>query len=1120
MTNDQNRAASGIREMRSVFLHGGRMTKWKGVVVSMAPIIGTIAVPLMLAGALTIGIPGLALAANELGPEVTGADTITATGGDYGSGITYTNSDGLTLTLDGLGITVRNPGVSVISRNTNTRDIVVNGGEFYMIDTAANNACGIRARNQGSQGNAGITLKEGEIMTEGQNAHGLYAWISNTASAGTASITMEFGARELIATRGYSAHGAIARNLGIGESVITIKNGNIITAGDNSEAVFALAERGDASVEMTDGWIATSGVDSEGISAQADNDSMWTTEHGSASVVFGGGYIITTGDDSAGIAAQTDMGIQPSTGFATVIMNGGSIRTFGGESTPLAGAHGITAFTTGTGTAEVTINDGSIATSGDGSHGIFTFATYGLSDVNARSEVNLNGGSITTSGDEAHGVHALSTRGEVAVYQESSSVVRALGFGSDGLSAGGEDGVTIEVGGIVLGGRAGGSNDYAGVGEHGAGIHVASGVPSVPVNFKPNANPVAVSVLSSGYVGALSDHAIYMDGGTGTVINDGTITGYVTLWDNGDIFTNSSSNAWNIRNFQATLDPLVRDTENVAVSDFGGGDDTFANTSSGTIRLLTVEDMDFFTAETSDDAAPEAWLTSGVEEYFPDIANPAQASVMRPITVAGVEQAHLVNLETFGNAGLITMADAETGGTGPIAGDVIVITANPVADGTSGGGVYVSNGGALHIDTVLNDGVTDDTDVLVIDRAEIGSGPTVLSVTNAVSGRGVSTDINKNGTFDVDEGILVVQSLESGSSPEAFGLGSALIDGAWQYVLDQTDGQSWYLHSRLSPATPAYEVYPQTLLGILTLPTMQQRIGNRWDWMGCKEEYRQDEEGSAIWSRVEKSYAHAEPETTATGASYEQERWDVQIGVDIQLHESASGSRLMGGLTGHYGTSDTDLFSAIGDGSISTTGYGIGGTLSWLASDGFYVDGQGSVTWFESDLSSDDRGSVVRDNDGLGYALSLETGVKIPVARNLTVTPQAQLAYSSVDFDSFEGQDGESVSLDDSQSLNLRIGIAVDRDCVWSNNGGKQRSHLYAIANVYHEFDGRSVVTVSGTKLESQSGSWTGEVGMGFTRTFNDEQFSLYGEVNAATGLEDFGDSYRVAGTLGVRVKI
>ncbi|WP_183664272.1 autotransporter outer membrane beta-barrel domain-containing protein [Phyllobacterium trifolii] len=45
-----------------------------------------------------------------------------------------------------------------------------------------------------------------------------------------------------------------------------------------------------------------------------------------------------------------------------------------------------------------------------------------------------------------------------------------------------------------------------------------------------------------------------------------------------------------------------------------------------------------------------------------------------------------------------------------------------------------------------------------------------------------------------------------------------------------------------------------------------------------------------------------------------------------------------------------------GKGSIDTDGYGFGGTLTWLGQNGFYVDGQTQLNWYDSDITSDTLG--------------------------------------------------------------------------------------------------------------------------------------------------------------------
>ncbi len=71
--------------------------------------------------------------------------------------------------------------------------------------------------------------------------------------------------------------------------------------------------------------------------------------------------------------------------------------------------------------------------------------------------------------------------------------------------------------------------------------------------------------------------------------------------------------------------------------------------------------------------------------------------------------------------------------------------------GTSGGGTFVSNGGRLLLDTVLNEGGSNSrSDVLVIDGASLGAGGATRLFAKNAGGAGALT---------VDNGILVVQAL-------------------------------------------------------------------------------------------------------------------------------------------------------------------------------------------------------------------------------------------------------------------------------------------------------------------------------------------------------------------------
>ncbi len=246
----------------------------------------------------------------------------------------------------------------------------------------------------------------------------------------------------------------------------------------------------------------------------------------------------------------------------------------------------------------------------------------------------------------------------------------------------------------------------------------------------------------------------------------------------------------------------------------------------------------------------------------------------------------------------------------------------------------------------------------------------------------------------------------------------------------------------------------------------------------------------------------------------------LQAGIDGLLTETESG-KLIGGFTIHYAHGKTDIKSVYGDGEIATDGYGLGGTLTWYGENGFYLDGLGQMTWYTSDLDSVlAHTNLSDDNDGFGYTLSVEGGKRMAVDPAWSVTPQAQLVYSNVDFDAFTDAFGARVSLNRGESLRGRLGVTLDHESAWQNDKGLlNRSHVYGIGNLYYEFLEGARVDVQGMSFASRNDRVWGGVGLGGTYSWDDDKYSIYGEGLVQTSLNDFGDSYSVKVQVGLRMK-
>ncbi len=243
----------------------------------------------------------------------------------------------------------------------------------------------------------------------------------------------------------------------------------------------------------------------------------------------------------------------------------------------------------------------------------------------------------------------------------------------------------------------------------------------------------------------------------------------------------------------------------------------------------------------------------------------------------------------------------------------------------------------------------------------------------------------------------------------------------------------------------------------------------------------------------------------------------LQAGLDGLALENERG-RLIVGLTAQYGLTTANVTSFFGNGRIRVEGAGVGSTLTWYGDNGFYVDGQAQSMFYHSDLSSMLVGSLTHGNDGLGYAFSVETGRRIAVSNGWSLTPQAQLAYSKVDFASFADRFGARVSLRDNDSLVGRTGLALSHQKTWNDGSGIVRSDIYGIANVQYEFLNGTSIDVAGTSFASAQDRLWGSIGGGGTYSWANGRYAIFGEVSYNASLAGSSDNHSYKGTGGFRI--
>lgn len=773
--------------------------------------------------------------------------------------------------------------------------------------------------------------------------------------------------------------------------------------GDHAAAINAWAWGGlgaDVSVTAQGELLARAnggeGTDARGIAA--------FSMLGNATIVFSGSRIEVDGQQASGIKAQADVR-QAGVAANVDISNSGDILVHGGNST------GITAAVSA-GKAGIA-NSGNIQTQKAESFGVFAEASAG-------GTISIqNTGNIRVQGSDSAGVLSRSISAHREAEPEAASpleatplskvsivnagTVSALGMNSVAIAALSEGkGVDVHNTGTLSGGAG-----------SGAAI-LASGF--------------VQGVTNSGNISALSDMAVLFDSsdrpeGLASLRNDGVMIGMVQ--STGVMTQVNNTGRWTLRNWADTDGDQIRDTLGVAIGSFGeSGASRIDN--SGALAL-------------SDEAVQVSALNT--EHLYRTGYSANNMALDGPL------QAQLLGVQTFSNSGTIDLSGARQQ-----PGDVLVISGGQVA-GSSGGGEFVSNGGQIKLDTVLNEGgAHSSSDMLVVDGTRLGTAPTTLVVNN-VGGAGAQT---------VGNGIELVRVLDANRSADgAFQLQGRLGAGAYEYELyhrgASTSDGNWYLRSLGSvdplppapptPAPPPGSKSPRPETGAYTanlaaagsmfVHTLHDRLGEPQ----FTEAYKQSRDAvqTAGWIRVVGSHEKGQ----AAGGNIDT-KTDTQLlhfGGDVAQWTGSDGNqRFHMGLMGAIGRSDINASNSdvkytqngtrrSAKGTVD--GYGLGLYGTWYgngsAGDGPYVDTWLQHGWYDNTVTG--KGMASEHYDSTGWTSSLEGGWAFAVgdtgSRQLMLEPQAQVIYSDVRQDNHSEQNGTQVDNAKASGVTTRLGTRL-----------------------------------------------------------------------------------------------
>jgi autotransporter family porin len=932
------------------------------------------------------------------------------------------------------------------------------------ITTSGVNGFGIRSLS--TTGSIDV-LNSGAITTTGGGGHGIYA-NDNVGALGTISIENNGAIQVGDASSATGSRAIFVIKRGTGDVNVS-GSGNLTVLGglstNRAYGIILTAEGGNIGVDYS-GAISASGFGAGGIRADAIvgnvqvdySGSRIETFNGNANAIYAsnqsaistvqvnaGGTLITHsnqgGGDGTGIGS---FGIQALTGGGDVGINftGPLIDVNGQGAGLLAG----TAFNAGTGVGSVTINNsGSLLARGNQQRGIRTLSGTG-------EQIIVNTGAIETRGaTDSQGILA-EANGAADLLVSNSGAISSRGTASSAIDA------------LTVGGIAEVDNSAALSGGWGTSTGVSlAGLTQILNN--------------TGSIAALSDNAIRADAngssGTATLDNGGQITGSITATASTTSLANHGN--WVLRNFADSTGSGTRDTWGVAVNNLGtAGDNTIDN--SGLIRLAA-----------QPASGIQTFSTSGT--YLP-LGQSANTPVL-----GGAVQGQILGVSQFTHSGILDLS----GGAHAV-GNVLVIGGGQTA-GVDGGGVFVSNGGSLILNTDLNEGGANSrSDMLVVDSTQTGGGATSIQIRH-VAGLGALTEGN---------GIAVVDLLNSSaaaSDASAFTLGHRVVAGPYEYHLargaeDGSATDTWFLRSTRvdgggDDPTPTYrpEVSLYGALPALTLlygramvDTLHERVGE--ERLNPDAPLPPDEEktyGPSLgWGRViYRSGKQEADHQTLTGRTpeYNYDLTGFQLGADLYRKTSNDGSHQQAGLsiaTAHLdaGVKHERGFNA---GDDSVRGYSLGGYWTYFDTDGWYVDGVAQLNHF--DIKARPNNLTHFDTEGWGYTLSLETGYPMEADKDLYIEPQAQVIYSYVDLNDAKDE-GAHVRFDDVDSLIGRIGVRIAKD--WFDqqpNEPLRRTNGWIRPSIWHEFRAKPNTDFSSetgyVPFHSDFSGTTGELNLG-----------------------------------------
>ena len=649
-----------------------------------------------------------------------------------------------------------------------------------------------------------------------------------------------------------------------------------------------------------------------------------------------------------------------------------------------------------------------------------------------------------------------------------------------------------------------------------------------------NASVATVNVAGDG-----SDASALTDAGNTVLVNTTGTVGTVLGGEQADAITLTAGTVDAVLTGGGN-DTIVADGADVASIDAGAGDD-IATWSAGAVGSIAMGlGSDELTVSASEYDGSQV-LDGGDDLSTAD--GMVDTLTLLNLTVAATG-ANILGMEnvvidggtvSFSDNALTTGSDAGTGlsivnGGALDAGGAFALTGNlsvaagSTFDGTgAGAGVYsisgdlINNGIVTTKDGVVGDTITvagnySGTGILSVDIDTATDTIDTLVIAGDVTGGPTTVVVNNLSPLGASGNALTVIAVGGTSAAGDFVLdGGSLTAGAFDYNLAH-QGSNFVLASAVNSTGAVYQAAPSVLSGLNSLPTVEQRVGQR-QWAGTNVARGELQPSTGGWLRQRGDGLKA---STTTGIATKSNSWGLQAGIDYDVEAGGDGLWVLG-VTGQYGKLNSSVTNALGSGSIDAEGFGLGATATWYGTKGTYVDLQAQANWISSDMSSSAAGTLASGELSKAYALSAEVGHRFELNQNTTLVPQAQLTLGKLHGASFTDSAGNAVDLGNNNSTVGRLGLAYEYENNDRTDGN--RAKAYVIGNILHDFSTDSTVKVAGADLStSASGATWGEIGLGGSVTVDANKTTVYGEASYR-GAFNGGSNSGLGLTAGLRVQ-